>query len=385
MPGLAFSFPYNGDTAVLDAQLAMNGRNGNRVREIYLGVPQEVSGSGRAGSEGRLGTDEFVATVERIHDAGVGVDMTMNATCGGSEWYSEEGVSRIVDFVRTMHEEHGVEAVTLANPFHIERVRSACPDIEISASVLAEIDCVSRAQAFADAGATTFTPATSINRDLKQLAAIGRATGLEVKLMVNEGCLYKCPYRLFHMNLISHRSKEGTAEGRDFSFACGDRIERDPAEIFRSNWVRPEELSLYAKTCSASYFKIVGRDMLASKVLRSCTAYLDESYDGNLLDLMCSSIGFYNVEKSAFIDNKALGTSGYFKRLSSCNRKCHECAYCSELAAKYVRYGWVTEENLRDMGQGHLADAVKRRFGGQYPRCPDMAPSPRTNAAGQPR
>lgn len=377
MSGLAFSLPYNGDIATLGAQLAMNGRNGNRVREMYLGVPQEIAGSGRAGSEGRLSIDDFVATVDRIHAAGVGVDMTMNATCGGSEWYGEEHVARLVGFVRTMHEEHDVEAVTLANPFHIERVRAACPDIEISASVLAEIDCMSRAQAFADAGATTFTPATSINRDVKQLAAIRRATGLEVKLMVNEGCLYKCPFRLFHMNLISHRSKEGEAEGQDFSFACGDRIARDPAEIFRSNWVRPEELALFAKAGAASYFKIVGRDMLASKVLRSCGAYLDESYDGNLLDLMCSSVGFYNVEKSAFVDNKALGSSGYFKRLSTCNRKCHDCTYCSELAAKYLRYGWVTEENLRDMGQGALADSIKRRFGGRYPKCPDMSATPR--------
>ena len=158
---------------------------------------------------------------------------------------------------------------------------------------------------------------------------------------------------------------------------CGERIEKNRGEIFRSNWVRPEELGLYAKAGAAHFFKIVGRDMLASKVLRSCTAYFEETYDGNLLDLMCSSIGFYNVEKSAYIDNKSLDTSGYFKRLSTCNRKCHDCSYCAELADKYVRYGWVTEENLYDMGQGHLAEMVKARFGGRYPKCPDMSANPK--------
>lgn len=376
MPSLDFSLPYNGDAATLDRLLAMNGRGGNRVREIYLGVPQDIAGSGRAGSAGRLSHEEFVALVDRIHAAGVRVDMTMNATCGGGDWYADERSGKVVSFIRAMHEEHGVEAVTLANPFHIEKVRAACPDIEISASVLAEVDCVSRAQAFARAGATTVTPATSVNRDLKTLAAMHRVAGLEIKLMVNEGCLYKCPFRLFHMNLISHRSKEADREGEGFSFACGDVLGRDPAELFRSNWVRPEELARYAEV-GIAFFKVVGRDMLASKVLRACGAYLDEDYDGNLLDLMCSSVGFYNVEKSAQIDNKALGASGYFERLSTCNRACHECDYCSKLARRFVRYGWVTEENLRDMGQDRMADMIKARFGGRYPVCPDLSETPR--------
>lgn len=376
MAGLEFSLPYNGELATLDALLAMNGRGGNRVREVYLGVPQDVAGSGRAGSRGHMTTEEFLQLADRIHAAGVHVDMTMNATCGGSAWYADEHVTRLVTFIRSMHEEHGVEAVTLANPFHIERVRATCPDLEISASVLAEVDCVARAQAFASAGATTVTPATSINRDLKQLAALRRVSGLEVKLMVNEGCLYKCPFRLFHMNLISHRSKEGEAEGQDFSFACGDRVAADPAELFRANWVRPEELALYEQAGVTTFFKVVGRDMLASKVLRACGAYLDEGYDGNLLDLMCSSVGFYSVDKGAYVDNKALGASSYFKRLSTCNRKCYDCTYCDELVRRFVRYGWVTEENLRDMGQGMLADSIRARFGGRYPACPTMSATP---------
>lgn len=377
MAGYDFSLPFNGDIATLDRQLAMNGRNGNRVREVYLSVPPEIEGSGRAGGGAELTMDEFVAVVQRIHRAGVGVNLTMNVTCGGSSWYESDHVERVCSFVRTMHEEHGVEAVTLANPFHIERVREACPEIEVAASVLGGIDCVMRAQTFADAGATVCTPATSINRDLKLLAAIHQRTGLEIKLMVNEGCLATCPYRPFHMNLISHRSKEGSAEGKDFSFACGDILAKDPAELFRSNWVRPEELDRYARAGAATFFKVVGRDMLPSKVLRCSAAYLDQSYDGNLLDLLCSSVGFYGVEFSAYIDNKALDGTSYFRRLSTCNRRCYDCTYCDDLVRQHVRYGWVTEENLRDMGQGALADAVKRRFGGVYPACPTMTSEPR--------
>jgi collagenase-like PrtC family protease len=372
MSGCEFSLPYNGDRVTLEAELAMNGRNGNRVREIYLGVPQQIAGSGRAGSDELTTMEGFLQVVKDVHAAGVSVDMTMNATCGGDDWYDEGRARKTCDFVTRMHEEHGVEAVTLANPFYIERVRQSCPDIEISASVLADVDCLDRAAAFASAGATTVTVDTSVNRDLELLSAIRDRTRLEIKLMVNEGCLNKCPYRKFHMNLISHRSKEGKSEGSAFSFACGDIVRDDPAQLFKSGWVRPEDLHRYAEAGVTGYFKVVGRDMLRSKVMRCCEAYMDESYDGNLLDLLCSCCGFYGVEHSAYVDNKSLDEDDVFDRLSTCGKRCHDCNYCSLLARRLVRYGWVTEENLRDLGQGALADAIKARFGGTYPKCPHL-------------
>ena len=373
MGNLEFSVPFNHDEGTLRYIFANRERNGNAIREVYLSAPRSVAGSGRVATD--MPMEQFVGTVRRIREAGIDVDITMNSTCEGAGWYDGDAVAGTVEFVRRMHEDEGVRAVTLANPFHIEAVRNACPDLEISASVLSDIDCFSRAKTFADAGATTFTPDTSINRDLKLLGAIHRRLGLEVKLMVNEGCLNKCPYRKFHMNYISHVSREGEHEGEAFSFACGDLIRKDTANLFRSNWVRPEELSRYEGI--TSFFKIVGRDMLASKVIRCIGAYMDEDYDGNLLDLLCSSLGFYNVEESAFVDNKALGASSYFKRLSTCNRACHKCDYCDGLVRQFLRYGRVTEENLLDMGQYDLLNMVKSQFGGKFPVCGDYSETPR--------
>lgn len=373
MAGLEFSMPFNDDARTLAATLAMNGRNGNKVREIYMNAPHEIAGSGRAASP--MNMDKFVRLVDIIHERGARVDITMNSTCEGSGWYEDESVERTVGFVRDMHENHGVEAVTLANPFLISAVRRACPDMEISASVLSDIDCYSRAKVFAEAGANVMTVDTAINRDIKLLGQIVRGLGVEIKLMVNEGCLYKCPYRKFHMNLISHKSREKADEGNGFSFACGDLVAADPANIFRSNWVRPEELEKYAGV--TNYFKIVGRDMLRSKVLRCEEAYMDQSYAGNLLDLLCSSVGFFGVDKSARIDNKALGATSYFKRLATCNRQCHTCDYCDRLAQQFVRYGTVTEENLLDLGQYAIVDSVKRQFGGTFPVCTEYSETPR--------
>lgn len=363
MSGMQFSVPFNGDRATLEALIAMQGTNGNTIREIYLNAPQEIAGSGRVGNHTTM--EEFLENVALIHNAGIRVDVTMNSTCDGEGWYETETLTRQVGFIEDMHCEHGVEAVTLANPFLIQQVRERCPNLEISASVLADVDCFSRAEAFALAGANTVTVDVCINRNLELLRQIHDDLGMEIKLMVNEGCLNKCPYRKFHMNYISHKSKQREDEGKAFSFACGDLIERDPSQIFRSKWVRPEDLIRYEGI--TSFFKIVGRDMLPSKVLRCTRAYMEQSYDGNLFDLLCSSVGFYGIEYRAHIDNKALDETDYFERTSTCDGQCHRCNYCSNLADELLGFGWITREMLEDMGQTELIAAIEAKFGGTYP------------------
>ena len=45
MSGMQFSVPFNGDRATLEALIAMQGTNGNTIREIYLNAPQEIADS----------------------------------------------------------------------------------------------------------------------------------------------------------------------------------------------------------------------------------------------------------------------------------------------------------------------------------------------------
>ena len=84
MAQLEFSVPYNGDAATLRQLIALQRRNGNVIREIYLNAPQAITGSGRVGSVTTL--DEFVGVVSIIREAGIRVDVTMNSTCDGGDW-----------------------------------------------------------------------------------------------------------------------------------------------------------------------------------------------------------------------------------------------------------------------------------------------------------
>ncbi len=44
MAQLEFSVPYNGDAATLRQLIALQRRNGNVIREIYLNAPQAITG-----------------------------------------------------------------------------------------------------------------------------------------------------------------------------------------------------------------------------------------------------------------------------------------------------------------------------------------------------
>jgi collagenase-like PrtC family protease len=345
MASLQFSAPYNEDPESLQELFKLKQLGHNSIREVYLSGPQEYSASGRVMD--KLGLDAFLETVGKIHSEGLKVNLILNPTCDGAEWYSSATLNKTLDYLRLVHQEHGVESVTIANPLYVEAVRECLPDITICASVLGDIDCLEKAVVYAKLGANVITPDPSINRNLELLKEIKQATGAELKLMVNEGCLNKCAFRKFHFNYISHVSKES---GREQIFIpyCDRVISDDPSQILKSGWIRPEDLQKYGEV--ATYFKIVGRELKKGKFVRAIRAYLEESWDGDLMDITCSSLGSYALRHGLYVDNKTLGELEFFERVTSCGQSCSRCGFCEELAEKLIEVGGFTEEKMEDKG-----------------------------------
>jgi collagenase-like PrtC family protease len=352
MDHLEFSVPYNNDPETLAGILRDNEQKGNRIREIYLSGPQEYSGSGRIAPE--LDFSEFSRIVDTIHKEGIRVNLLLNSTCEGSEWYSPEVLRSTMDYLKRVHEEHGIEAITIANPLYIREARKRFPDLEICASVLSDIDCVQKAVIFRKAGADVITPDVNINRNLALLKKIKDATNAGIKLMVNEGCLFRCAFRKFHFNYIAHKSRKPEparrVKGEDnvFSQNCIQLSKSDPSQILKSCWIRPEDTRKYGQI--TGYFKIVGRTSSKSMVLRSLAAYLNESWDGDLLELMAGNLYSVGMSQLMHLDNKSLDAMGFFEKVTSCDKECSECAYCGELIGRLIRRGVFTSAKIEDLG-----------------------------------
>ncbi len=360
MAGFCFSVPYNDDPETLEQVFQYKRVGSNTIREIFMAGPQEYSGSGRVTSE--LALDQFIEIVDRIHQEGLRVNLLFNSVCEGSDWYSSDVLNKRMEYLRLAHKEHGVEAITIANPIYMKEVRKRFPDLEICASVLSDIDSVRKAFVFKECGANTITPDANINRNLPLLIEIKKATGVELKIMVNEGCLHRCPFRKFHFNYLSHLSLEAgkTEEGiRSFpAEGCLPMAAADPSQLLRSGWVRPEDLDWYAEV--TRFFKIVGRAIPKSRALRSLKAYMAGDWDGDLLDIMDGCLRFFSQRYGAYLDNKKLGESRFFQKLNSCARDCRTCDYCGELTKKLLMLGWLTPEKLRDMNCEDVAERLEK-------------------------
>jgi len=352
MSSLEFSVPYNNDPETLAEIFRRKEQKGNRIREIYLSGPQEYSGSGRIAPE--LSFKEFAEVVDKIHNEGIRVNLLLNSVCEGSDWYSAQVLKPTMEYLERVHKSYGVEAITIANPLYIREVRRRFPNLEICASVLGDIDCVQKAVIYKKAGADVITPNVDINRNLPLLKKIKDATQTEIKLMVNEGCLFRCAFRKFHFNYISHKSRKpgsskGTkAEDNVFSLNCIQQSKTDPSQIFKSCWIRPEDTQKYRQI--TNYYKLVGRTSSKSMLLRSLEAYLKESWDGDLLELMAGNLYSLAMSHLMHLDNKSLDAIGFFDKVISCDKECVDCSYCSELAGRLVKRGIFTPAKIEDLG-----------------------------------
>ena len=366
MPELSFSLPYNDNEETLRQLFGLQGLGGNTISEIYLSCPQQFSGSGRVTP--RTSMERFKKTIELIHSQGIRVNLILNSTCQGADWYTSQAAETMLGFLESMHKNHGAEAVTIANPIYIRKVRQRLPDVEICASVLSDIDNVKKAMIVREYGADTITPDANINRDPEMLKAIKEATGVKLKLMVNEGCLYKCPFRKFHFNFVSHWSKElehSSMEGKDFFDHCLTSTLEDRSQILKSGWIRPEDLEKYSDITTS--FKVVGRARGMHLVLRAAGAYMRQQYEGNLIDILCSSLNAFGLAYGAYLDNDGLGKCGFFEKISSCDKRCLDCDYCDKLAEKMVRINVVTRGKLEDLGRKEIADKLEAE--GKLPYC----------------
>lgn len=350
MRTLYFSVPYNNSPDLLKQILAVKNYKNSQVSEIFLCSPQENFGSGRV----TPATDEqeFTQAVKEIRGAGIRANLVMNSTCEGAQWYSSEVMSATLEYIGYAHDTLGVESITLANPLYITQVRKNFPKLEIHASVLSEIDCVQRALLFKKAGVDVITVDPNINRNLKLLDKIKTETSLRLKLLVNEGCLYKCPFRKFHFNATSHFSREGNSSNIDDSFATffaagAGAIQDDLSQLLRSPWIRPENLREYLEI--TDYFKIAGRAQLNSFIIRATKAYMEEEWNGDLLDLVSGCSKRFSAVYGAYMDNEKLGESKFFETVTSCDNDCKNCGYCQQLAGKLVKLNMFTRAKKDDV------------------------------------
>jgi len=223
-------------------------------------------------------------------------------------------------------------------------------------STIAHVSSVARAKLFESLGADSITLDMNVNRDFTLLKAIRSSVNCEVTVLLNNLCLYQCPYEYYHHDTLGHASQSYNPLNGYYEDYCVLRctLDRlwDISQAIKCRWVRPEDIHVY-EDIGIDMFKTSGRSMPTERILNSAKAYASHRYQGNLYDILnviTPEVGFGNSDlpgvrndviespPKLYIDNQALeGFIDFFKK-QNCLSGCSNCNYCQRIADEVIQF-----------------------------------------------
>jgi len=272
----------NWDIAFLDAV------KGTSVDALFGKLPFDIVGGARPGFVlPQIKRKDVEAYIKACHDRGLEFSYLLNAPCLGNLQYSKKGYGQLIELLEWI-DRSGADAVTVGIPYLIDLVKKRFSRLKIKVSTTARVNTVRKALQYEDIGVEEIIIDEHINREFKTLEAIRKAVKCNLELIVNNICLWQCPYNYEHVNHDGHASREGEEEQYCYlqypGYLCLYRKLTDPVELLKSPWIRPEDIHHY-EAVGYEHFKITERFKRTPLLLENVRVYENRRYDGNLLDL----------------------------------------------------------------------------------------------------
>jgi len=269
------------------------------VVELYGKLRSDSVGGGRAPYQlKKIGKRQLAEHVCHARENNIDFNYLLNASCLGNRELTRKGqkeIDQLLDWVSSI----GVAAVTVATPFMLKLVKTRFPHLRVRISLFGGVDRVRKAQMWEELGADCIVlDSILVNRELDTLRQIRKSVSCDLELLVNNNCLMGCALSPSHMNAIAHTGQSWHPNKGffiDWCFMkCTEMKLQDPVNYIRSEWIRPEDLHIY-EDLGYDLFKIVERDLPTPLMLKRVEAYVERSYDGNLLDLI-QPYGFTGID-----------------------------------------------------------------------------------------
>jgi collagenase-like PrtC family protease len=324
--------------------------------QIYGVLPTSMIGSGGRGADSiQMAENQAEEYIERAHSAGLKFDYILNApSMGNMEWNEDthRDLLEQIEWISSI----GVDSVTVSIPYLIELIKRQFPQLEVRVSTIAHVNSVARARLFESLGAESITLDMHVNRDFSALRAIRGAVNCELTVLLNNLCLYQCPYEYYHHDTLGHASQSYNPLNGYYEDYCVLRctLDRlwDISQAIKCRWVRPEDIHAY-EDIGIDMFKTSGRSMPTERILGTAEAYASRHYQGNLYDILnvitpkvgCGHSDLPGVDSGVIgspprlhIDNQALeGFVDFFKK-QNCLSGCSNCNYCRRIADEVIQF-----------------------------------------------
>ncbi len=348
--------------------------------QIYGVLPTSMIGSGGRGADNvHMVANQAEEYIERAHSEGLKFDYILNAPSMGNMEWDENIHQELLEHIRWITS-IGVDSVTVSIPYLIELIKRQFPQLNIRVSTIAHVNSVARAKMFESLGADSITLDINVNRDFAVLKSIRSAVNCELTVLLNNLCLYQCPYEYYHHDTLGHASQSYNPLNGYYEDYCVLRctLDRlyDISQAIKCRWVRPEDIHVYEEI-GIDMFKTSGRSMPTERILNTATAYASRRYQGNLYDILniiTPKIGSGNSDSQdaqnnligspprLYIDNQALeGFIDFFKK-QNCLSGCSHCDYCQRIADKVIQFDREEVDEYVAMLNSYLYNLASSRM-----------------------
>ena len=328
-----------------------------RLREVYFPWPGFSNARAKVynkpDDEARIAAD-----LKYCREHGMKLDILANATCYGDTAFSSEQRKQILSIIGKL-DDMGLrpEIVTTTSPYIAKVFKLNFPDIEVRASVNMRLRNTLALEYLAPMYDSYYI-CRDVQRDLPTFRLMAKWChdhGKKLCMLANSGCVRNCPWQVFHETLLSHKFTDAFPEmdNQNLNLVCNQIFSRKSlrANFLRCTWIRPEDVPVFEPELET--IKLSTRE--AKYPLEIAEAYLNGSYDGDLLRLMdpIHTFGFrpYRVDNKSFpADWVTSGIAG------KCAENCVHCGKCEEVLKQVLKYD--IDNNAR-MDGFSLTDNIK--------------------------
>lgn len=347
---------------------------------LYGKAPLDPIGGGRNAVFLPAPDDDTIRKhIRRARSAGFRFNYLLNAACtGGGENRSEtrETLRQRLLWLN----ETGIDEVTVANSSVLTIVNKLLPGVWLNTGFATDADSFKKIQRLKAAGADAVTLSVDLNRDFPRLRKIISDSGLKVTLLATLTCLPACHRVNACMNSLAHASDQSGAQD-DFSvtlplYTCTHEKLAAPWKILSAPFIRPEDLHHY-RELGVHEIKLTDRFNSTAEIAAKFQAYNQESYEGNLLDLLSFGLvkrngsfrqgrrhlprekipGLLKIEEllklsdfpEIFINNRALDgflTPWLDETLNCRETDCSLCTHCQDYARRAITIQGDVENTL---------------------------------------
>ncbi len=327
---MKFSIWYNNDIKWF-IELIKNYKD--YISSIYFSPPKHIANSLREEKQNSENHENNIIKLIWIcKKYKIRSIMLFNATSEWSKTWSIKSMLSKISYMKKI-QKLWLNAVSITNMLHVQFIKKAIPKIIIYSSVNCNVKEIEMAKHFKDLWVDILTIPEEKNRDFKFIKNLKEKLNFQVQVMLNEWCIRNCPFRDIHCTISSHwwefdeSWKKFNADWLIPSYHCVGMFKRNKKMIFRSCFIRPEDIWFYKN--KVDYFKIVSRDFNTKKIEKVLNAYIKQKYNWNLFDIVDFPVDPKGWSIS-YIDNELLTKKDFFNKIQKCPSDCDNCNICEE-------------------------------------------------------